>query len=1309
MNYLKAELFNKMDEDEAFFDFIRTHAEHGLLYSDKNTHRTYRADKRFLNFFYGTAHNTDLITESVANVLDNAEAEARSFWNNKNTIYQTSFLLTREDGSDVNYLASAMRIGERDSRRIAWGLKLMPEDTRSESGKPVNPVESSREYQLSRHDMASLLANARDVLFIIAADGTFLYVSPNWTEFYGYEVSETVGRSFMNYVHPYDLDICIEALNTTVSRGVAVPSVEHRILHKNGTWSWSLTTAKIDAVSKNIILTSHDITQLKTSEEKLRELALVASSTKDLIIIANAEGEIIWTNDAFKKQTGKDEQNTYRKKLTDLLKGPQTGSDTIGRITKIFANPEVIHDEIMLFNSSGDAFWAELTVTPVFSDLGKRTNLIAVCRDITVKKKSESELKQTREMLEQTSRIARVGGWEYNTDTQEVYWASISKEIHEVAEDYQPTLESALAFYKDGESKNRMLIALDQCIESGTSYDIELEAVTARGKEIWVRAIGAAVFSHGRCSRVYGSFQDITPRKLNERKLLESSQMLEKLTNQAPGSLFQFELFEDGSMNFPFFSKGLIKVNVPDLILQDMDGAQILSMIHPADIHEFKRSIHESAKTLQNWQLDFRVLVPDGKVTWLAGEATPEKLEDSVLWHGYLQNITQKKLAVAELLRSEAKFRTLYDATSDAVVLLDKNGFVDCNEATLTMFNVPNDPESKAFLLCNMLTDIQPDGSDSEFRSQQHMALAYEKGSHSTELTFWRNKDGSREEFIAEVLLNVININGQQVMQVVLRDITTRKMAELQLSKAREHAEAASKSKSEFLANMSHEIRTPLNGIIGFTDLLMKTKLDNAQNQYMSMVQQSANSLLEIINDILDFSKIEAGKLELVWEKTDLLELCGQVTDLITYQAHQKNLEILLNISPGIPHFIFTDPIRLKQILLNLVSNAVKFTPEGEIELMVEVLSESDQKPWLFRFSVRDTGIGIESQNQRKIFEAFSQEDLSTTKRFGGTGLGINIANNLLELMNSQLQLRSESGEGSVFYFDVEFEPADEGTEQVWNYPDSIKKVLIVDDNIKNGSIIGEMLHNKNIISDFAHNGTQALQYVQNGSFYDAVIMDYHMPEMDGLQLVRQMQQHGVILPVILLSRSSEEEILTDVKEYFGIQHRLVKPVKIHQLFRVLGEIAARKTDLPAGHIRVGRKITEPILTANTTGSLTVLIAEDHMINMLLVKTMLLKINPNTRIIEAKTGSCAIEAFKTTRPDLILMDIQMPEMNGYEATRQIRLLENGLAIPIIALTAGTVKGEREKCLEAGMNDYLTKPVVKETLEKAIEKWVWNYV
>ena len=410
-------------------------------------------------------------------------------------------------------------------------------------------------------------------------------------------------------------------------------------------------------------------------------------------------------------------------------------------------------------------------------------------------------------------------------------------------------------------------------------------------------------------------------------------------------------------------------------------------------------------------------------------------------------------------------------------------------------------------------------------------------------------------------------------LEGIFIDITERKQTETVVQE-KELAEAANKAKSEFLANMSHEIRTPLNGIIGFTDLLMKTNLGVTQHKYMTTISQSAHSLLDIINDILDFSKIEAGKLDLYIEKYDINEMLAQVIDLILYESNQKNLKLELNIAADMPKYFWLDSVRLKQILINLLANAVKFTERGAIKLEVSVIEKIDDFNATIRFAVIDTGIGILEENKKKIFKAFSQEDSSTTRKFGGTGLGLTISNQLLGLMNSRLQLESTIDLGSTFYFDLTLKTSDEAPATVSLFDtdfDSIKKIVVK--------------------------------------------------------------------------------------------------------------------------------------TNHQTKKVTVLIVEDNKVNMLLLKTIIKNLPVPTTIYEAINGKLAVEQFEATNPDIIFMDIQMPIMNGYEATQIIRDLKSGQNVPIIAITAGTEKEEKEKCLNAGMNDYIPKPIIKGIIEETFLKWV----
>lgn len=527
-------------------------------------------------------------------------------------------------------------------------------------------------------------------------------------------------------------------------------------------------------------------------------------------------------------------------------------------------------------------------------------------------------------------------------------------------------------------------------------------------------------------------------------------------------------------------------------------------------------------------------------------------------------------------------------------------------------------------------------------------------------------------------------------------DLSERIQLEEDLKNASKASEQASKAKSEFLANMSHEIRTPLNGVIGFTDLLSRTKLDDVQNQYVNIINQSGTALLEIVDKILDFSKIEAGKISLNNEKVDLHDLAAQACDLIAYTVEKKSLELLINLSPDLPDTVWGDGVRLKQILVNLLANAAKFTEEGEIELKITPLKEYTDNTTLIRFEVRDTGIGIKPEKQQEIFEAFSQEDSSITKKYGGTGLGLTISNRLLKLGKSSLQLKSEVGKGSTFYFDIKFKSEKSEVDDL--ILKDIKRVLVVDDNESNRKILQHMLELKGIAVDEADSGLQALLILQGDAEHDVIIMDYHMPIMDGIETIRKIKGniHREEQPIIMLYSSSDNEELQSACDELKVESRLVKPIKMREMYQVLARLKKEDTDRKQNQAKA-----EPVISHNVR----ILLAEDNGVNLFLAKSIINQISPDAIIFEAKDGIEAVNIFKSEDVDLVLMDVQMPNMNGLDATKEIRKVKKESYVPILALTAGTTNEEVNRCMEAGMDDFIAKPVVKKTIEEMFEKWI----
>ena len=549
-------------------------------------------------------------------------------------------------------------------------------------------------------------------------------------------------------------------------------------------------------------------------------------------------------------------------------------------------------------------------------------------------------------------------------------------------------------------------------------------------------------------------------------------------------------------------------------------------------------------------------------------------------------------------------------------------------------------------------------------------------------------------------------------------DITDRVIAHKQLEQINEElstandfanemaqkADEANKAKSEFLANMSHEIRTPLNGVIGFTELLLGTKLNDTQKTYIEKAHKSADHLLDLINDILDFSKIEAGKLELDEVLTDIIELTEDTFDVVKHSAIKKNLELVLNIQPVVPRYALVDPVRLRQVLVNLLSNAVKFTSEGEIEIILKLKKQckNDKKAKLY-FSVRDTGIGITHEQKKKLFQSFAQADSSTTRKFGGTGLGLAISYKIIEKMGSKLKMDSKPGAGSIFYFmlDKEYEYGHPFQLEELN---DIGNVLIVDDNKRIQSIISDILKSWDVEALLASSAKEAVKKVTTTSNLDYIFVDYSISGIsNGIELIKELRKiSGKNFEAILMFESSDNPELFEEAEKHKISLRLIKPIKIKELFSCL--IKKSKDAKALSQNNEGISQHEEISFAKKDP--VILIIEDTDIIMFLVKSFIKKLLPDSILIEAVDGIEGLEKYKKFNPDIVLLDIQLPGIDGYKVSGEIRAFEktnNIKAKRIIALTARAVEGERERCLKAGMDDFLPKPIEQSDLENAFKR------
>ena len=691
---------------------------------------------------------------------------------------------------------------------------------------------------------------------------------------------------------------------------------------------------------------------------------------------------------------------------------------------------------------------------------------------------------------------------------------------------------------------------------------------------------------------------------------------------------------------------------------------------------------------------------PDGHVTWALTTKMPLYDPEGRMagTFGISRDTTRQRQAEEALRASELRYRTLYDSSRDAIMVLDPaRGFLGGNAAAIELFGCRDEAHFKSFNPAQLSPLVQPNGATSGEEAQRMIETALREGSHYFR---WQHRRIDGTEFPATVLLTRMELEGRALLQATVRDVTEEQRAAQALLAARDAAEAASRAKSTFLANMSHEIRTPLNAVIGMTELVLKSSLSEQQREYLSTVKDSGEALLSVINDILDFSKIEAGKLVLDLAPFDLHESLGDTMKSLALRAHQKDLELAYACRPLVPRRVVGDYNRLRQIVINLVGNAVKFTDRGEVVLEVDRRSMEDRSVVL-HFTVSDTGAGISSEKQQVIFGMFEQGDSALTRRFGGTGLGLAIASRLVALMGGTMWVESELGRGSRFHFTVRLELADPtDADDMMVVPASLHglRVMVVDDTATNRRILAEMLRHWHMEPTLAEGATPALATLRAARAasepFQLVLTDAHMPDIDGLMLTESIRQDPALAdtPVIVLTSGDRPEDAAHCRR-LAISAYLLKPVKQSEL------LAAMERTLGVAVPR--QQLLADVDESPPVRPLRILLAEDSLVNQKLAVALLQRLGHE--VIIADNGAQAVRAVERGTFDVILMDIQMPEMDGLEATAAIRARQRqtGEHTPIIAMTAHALKGDRERCLEAGMDSYLAKPIRPQELQRAL--------
>jgi PAS domain S-box-containing protein len=886
-----------------------------------------------------------------------------------------------------------------------------------------------------------------------------------------------------------------------------------------------------------------------------------------------------------------------------------------------------------------------------------------------------------------------------------------------------------------------------------------------RGKNeeyIWLETIIKPVKENSEVVKLICTSRNITERRtveMEREQLLQeakqSEELLRSVINSTPDWIFIKDLghryllvnqsFADAMQQQPqfFVGKNDIDVGFPEEFVKGNPAKGIVG---------FWDHDKEVIKTGKTQFIEEERNIIGGKLQYFSTVKVPLRDTDGYIWGvlGFAHNITDRKIVEERLQRKDLLLQAvteathqlisnnnLEDAIGEAIQLLGIKMQVDIvniykneklNEKNAWVTNefirwengkdelifrnparqgLPLNTENKIFKTLlnedtyfNLVKNMEEDGIKSSLQKQgvKSIAIIPIFSLHN----FWGFVEFSDCKIEREWTLTEFSI--LQSFSSTLAAAIERMQMEAEMIKAKEMAEQASRAKSEFMANMSHELRTPMNGIIGFTDLVLTTELQHSQRQYLDNVKKSAYNLLNIINDILDLSKIEAGKLVIDNSHFRLDELVEDAVDLLNVKAFEKKLQLICRIDPELPSMFNGDPVRVRQILVNLLGNAVKFTQEGEIVVSASkagsVYTKEGKRFSNVLISVKDTGIGISKEKIKKVFESFTQADSSTTRKYGGTGLGLTISKNLAELMGGSLSVTSEFGFGSIFSFEIPLEVVSEDPQLLTTQSFSLQKVLVIDANQSNREWIKEVLNYFKIeveLAGGAREGAIVLnKLAHTNSKPGLVICDQYLPDQQGIAFIKSLRANPGFaqLPVMLALNSLEKSLYENEAEKLGVSHLLTKPVKLHELYSLLCSMEAGANDKQL------QPQTAPVIE-KIADAATILVVEDDPINMLLITEVLKKMGFN--IIKASNGKQALEMLPRYEPVLIFMDVNMPEMDGFTATRIIRQMpEPYCSLPVIALTADAMSGDREKCLDAGMNDYVTKPFRIEEIESVLK-------
>ena len=1154
--------------------------------------------------------------------------------------------------------------------------------------------ESERALRKSEQYNRDLIEKSPGLISTHTMDGILLSVNPAAARALGYEPEELIGKSLRDFIPPDRQPLFEEFLRQVkLNNGL---SGTMRVINKQGeerTWSYTNTIYREDG---NPFILGHafDITEsnraerdLRKSEEYNRELI---EKSPGFICTHSLDGTLTMVNPAAARSLGYASEEMVGKSLKEFI-DPEVKNFFDVYLKKIYKEKN-FSGLMSIISKDGDIRIWSFNNT-LYEDDGV-PYVLGHAFDTTESKKAERALRQSEErmrlfventpaavaMLDKNLRYMIVSKrWltDYNLGDQEIIGRNHS--------DIFPYLPEG------GEELYR------RATEGETIKREEESFIREDGSTEWMRwEMHPWQNDRGKIGGIIFFTEIITERKKMQEELSRSAAIVESSNDAIISKTL------DGTIKT--WNRGAARIF--GYTADEIIGKHI-SILFPAELikeeDEFIKKIEEGSYIKQYETIRVR---KDGVKIPVSLTLSPIKDEKGNITgiSKIARDITAQKEAEMTLRESERRVRNLLEYSPVGIVLTDAAGGVNfVNERWSKMTGLTLEQAKGE----GWASAIHPEDRERIFREWT------EKAPFEQETTYefrFQRPDRKITEVIARAIRQY-DANGEFAGHLAtVADISEIKQLQSDLQEARDAALESARMKSEFLANMSHEIRTPMNGVIGMTDMILSSNLDEEQRENAEIIKSSADGLLTIINDILDFSKIEAGKLSFETIDFDLLHTVESAVELFAQQAQNKRVEIASLVESDVNTALRGDPGRLRQVLNNLIGNAIKFTEKGEVIVRVVKEEETDENCRL-RFCVSDTGIGINSEAQKYLFQAFTQADGSMTRKFGGTGLGLAISKQLIEMMDGEISVESEPGKGSVFSFTANFgKQAGEKSKKIMPCANLENlRVLIVDDNATNRKILKHQLFSWRMKPDQAADGMSALirlrEARENGNPYDLAILDLMMPGMNGFELASFIKNDSQFndIKLILMPSFGQRGHAQTAKEN-GINGYLVKPVRQSDLFDCINSLMADEERLTAPELNSAPRqlITRHVLKEKRRN--LILIAEDNLVNQKVARMQLTQLGYQTEIVA--NGLEAVEAVKHRPYSLILMDCQMPEMDGYTATAEIRRGEEKTdRIPIIAMTANAMQGEREKCLAAGMDDYISKPVKIGQLASILDHWL----